>query len=216
MALLIKKINIKTIVKMKIGVKMKLKVTLLGLGLMLLLSGCVKKKVTYAELDKKPYNIKQCVRELSRGLELQGKQIDKIIVHKKKRLMHTYSKGKLLHEFRISLGKNGDKGHKTRVGDYRTPTGHYRIVRKKCDRRLYRSLMISYPDREDRARARRLGVKPGGYITIHGQPSWNATGLGDDYTLSHDWTEGCIAVSNKAIDSLWRAVKNGVRIDLYP
>lgn len=196
------------------GENMKLKIGIFLIGLAVLMSGCAKKYVMMKE-DKTPYITKECNRELSRGAELSGLQIDKIEVFKKKRRLYTYRKGKKLHEFRISLGKNGNKGHKVRAGDYRTPTGHYRIVRKKCDRRLYKSLMISYPDREDRARSRKMGVKPGGYITIHGQPKWNQNGEGDDYTLSRDWTEGCIAVSNRAIDTLWIAVKNGVKIDIY-
>jgi murein L,D-transpeptidase YafK len=127
-----------------------------------------------------------------------------------------YKKGKLIYTCKVSLGKNGDKGNKIQAGDYRTPEGSYKIVRKKCDPRLYKSLMISYPNEEDKARARSKGVKPGGYITIHGQPKWNADGHADRFTLSHDWTEGCMAVSNKAIDALWVAVRNGVKIDIHP
>jgi murein L,D-transpeptidase YafK len=74
--------------------------------------------------------------------------------------------------------------------------------------------MISYPNSADRKRARRKGVSPGGYITIHGQPKWNADGRGDSYTLAHDWTEGCMAVPNKAMDALWAAVHNGVKINI--
>ena len=88
-------------------------------------------------------------------------------------------------------------------------------MRKKCDNRLYKSLMISYPNAADKARAAKRGVSTGGYITIHGQPKWNADGHGDAYTLSHDWTEGCMAVPNKAMDKLWHAVRNGVKIDIH-
>ena len=195
---------------------MKKRVIFMGMVFALFLSSCGQKRISFGKLDKTPYLTKECQKELNRGKEIRGQQIDKIVVFKKKRRMYTYSKGKLLNKFRISLGKNGDKGHKVQVGDYRTPTGSYKIVRKKCDNRLYKSLMISYPDREDRQRSRRMGVKPGGYITIHGQPKWNADGRGDNYTLSRDWTEGCMAVSNRAIDILWSAVKNGVRIDIHP
>lgn len=193
---------------------MKIKIVAFILGIILLHSGCAKHKIMM-HADKTPYDTKECNRELYRGIERSGPQIDMLYVFKKQRKLYAYSKGKKLYTFRISLGKNADKGHKIQAGDYRTPTGHYRIVRKKCDRRLYKSLMISYPDREDRERARRLGVKTGGYITIHGQPKWNQHGEGDNYTLSRDWTEGCIAVSNRAIDALWMAVRNGVKIDIY-
>ena len=120
-----------------------------------------------------------------------------------------------MHEFRFSLGKNGDKGNKVKAGDYRTPEGSYKIVRKKCDKRLYKSLMISYPNAADKARASKKGVNPGGYITIHGQPKWNADGRGDNYTLSRDWAKRCLAVPNLAIDKLWRAVANGVKLDIH-
>ena len=181
----------------------------------LLLNSCGE-PVVYGKVDKTPYPTKHCINELSRGAEIRGPQIDKIEVYKKKRKMLAYSGKKLMHEFRISLGKNADKGNKVRAGDYRTPEGSYRIVRKKCDNRLYKSLMISYPNAADKARAAKRGVNTGGYITIHGQPKWNADGHGDAYTLSRDWTEGCMAVPNKAMDALWRAVKNGVKINIHP
>jgi len=205
---------------MKIGVnlmqqrnRMKIQLMILGAISALLLSSCGE-PVAYGKVDKTPYATKECIKELSRGAELKGAPIDKIVVYKKKRRMYTYANGKLLHEFRISLGKNGDKGNKVKAGDYRTPEGSYRIVRKKCDNRLYKSLMISYPSAADKARAAKKGVHTGGYITIHGQPKWNADGRGDNYTLSRDWTEGCMAVPNAAMDKLWRAVANGVKIDI--
>ncbi len=193
---------------------MKIQLVLLGAITALLLSSCGE-QVAYGKVDKTPYATKECLKELSRGAEIKGVQIDKIVVYKKKRRMYTYANGKLLHEFRFSLGKNGDKGNKVKAGDYRTPEGSYKIVRKKCDNRLYKSLMISYPNAVDKARAAKRGVSPGGYITIHGQPKWNADGRGDNFTLSRDWTEGCLAVPNSAMDKLWRAVENGVKIDIH-
>jgi len=194
---------------------MSIKLLLMVMIGILFLNSC-SEKIVYGKIDKTPYATKECIKELSQGAELTGPQIDKIIVYKKKRKMIAYSKGKELYAFRISLGKNGDKGNKVKAGDYRTPEGSYTIVRKKCDNRLYKSLMISYPNVIDKARARKNGVNPGGYITIHGQPKWNADGHGDDYTLTRNWTEGCMAVSNVAIDKLWQAVANGVKIDIHP
>ena len=195
---------------------MKVFITVLSIGMLLLLSGC-KQDVAYGKIDKTPYATKECINELSRGAELKGPFIDKIVVYKKKRRLYTYANGKQINEFRISLGDKGgaNGGDKVKAGDYRTPEGSYKIVRKKCDNRLYKSLMISYPNAEDKARAKKKGVNPGGYITIHGQPKWNADGRGDNYTLSRDWTEGCMAVTNNAMDILWRAVANGVKIDIH-
>lgn len=225
MARLIKKININQGIKMKIGVNvvylgenMRVKLGILGASCVLLMSGCGDSKVAYGKVDKTPYATKQCINELSRGAEIDhSSKIDKIVVYKKKRMMYTYKNGKLVDKFRISLGANGgaNGGNKVKAGDYRTPEGSYTIVRKKCDNRLYKSLMISYPNEADKARARARGVSPGGYITIHGQPKWNADGRGDDFTLSRDWTEGCMAVPNSAMDRLWAAVEKGVKIEIH-
>lgn len=185
-------------------------------GTVLFMNGCGEPSA-YGKADNTPYELSECRQGLSRGTDVDHSQLaDKIVVYKKKRELLMYRQGKVLYSCRISLGKNGDKGDKIQAGDYRTPEGSYTIVRKKCDPRLYKSLMISYPNEADRARARAHGVKPGGYITIHGQPKWNADGHADRYTLAHDWTEGCMAVPNKAIDTLWRSVKNGVKIDIHP
>ena len=180
-----------------------------------ILTGCGEQ--SFGKLDKTPYKVNECRKSLSRGAEIDhASKIDKIVVYKKRRKLYTYRKGKQISEFRISMGKNCDKGDKVCAGDYKTPEGSYNIVRKKCDPRLYRSLMISYPNAKDKAEARAKGLKPGGYITIHGQPKWNADGRGDSYTLSHDWTEGCMAVSNASMESLWQSVQNGVKIDIHP
>lgn len=195
---------------------MKLGLGLLGAVLVLLISGCGEPAV-YGKVDKTPYATKECLKTLSTGSEIDhNSKIDRIVVYKAKRKMFAYKNGKVIEEFRISLGANGgaNGGNKVKVGDYRTPEGTYSIVRKKCDSRLYKSLMISYPSETDKAAARKRGVNPGGYITIHGQPKWNADGRGDNYTLSRDWTEGCMAVPNLAMDKLWKAVQKGVKIEI--
>jgi len=186
----------------------------------LFFSGCGKHphKVVKVrqKIDTSPYPIVACKQRVAQHKELRGRQIDRIIVYKKRRKMYLFSKGKQIYTFRVSLGKNADMGNKIKEGDYRTPEGNYQIVRKKCDDRLYRSLMISYPSALDVARAKAMGEHTGGYITIHGQPKWNADGKGDNYTLSHDWTEGCMAVTNRAMRILWSSVKKGTKINIHP
>ncbi|MDM5263685.1 L,D-transpeptidase family protein [Sulfurovum sp. XTW-4] len=196
---------------------MKIKLSMLGLLVVLFIVGCGETPY-YGKVDNTPYATKECLKELASGAEIDHKnKIDKIVVYKKKRVLYAYKDGKVVETFRISLGANGgaDAGNKVKAGDYRTPEGTYSIVRKKCDARLYRSLMISYPSEADKARARKRGLNPGGYITIHGQPKWNADGRGDEYTLSRDWTEGCMAVPNFAMDKLWAAVEKGVEIEIH-
>ncbi len=203
------------------GAIMKTTTGLLLITSIIMMSACTttEKSSFTGKVDNTPYATKECNQGLSRGTEIiTSDQIDKIVVYKKKRKLYTYKNGKEINEYRMSLGAKGgaNGGNKVKAGDYRTPEGSYTIVRKKCDNRLYKSLMISYPNNTDRARAAKTGVSPGGYITIHGQPKWNADGKGDNYTLSNDWTEGCMAVSNSTMDTLWKAVKNGVKIDIHP
>jgi len=188
-----------------------------GLLAVLMLSGCKKEPKAYGKADHTPYDIKQCLRELSTGSEIkEDALIDRIEVYKSKRMMYGYRNGKKVFESRMSLGKNGDKGPKYAKGDYKTPEGTYKIIRKKCDPRLYRNLLIDYPRQKDIEMAKAHGVDPGGYITIHGQPKWNADGHGDEYTLAHDWTEGCMAVPNKKMKQLWEGVRNGTPVIIHP
>ena len=47
-------------------------------------------------------------------------------------------------------------------------------------------------------------------------------GLAKNWTtddLNHpnlDWTQGCIAVTNREIDEIWKLVSDGTPIDIYP
>jgi murein L,D-transpeptidase YafK len=157
------------------------------------------------------YSLRGCV---SGGAELKGERIEKILVDKSAHKIYLYRGGRVVKTMPISLGKNALKGPKLREGDFRTPTGSYRIINKRCHSIKYRALYLSYPNAKDVARARAKGVKPGGLITIHGQPYWNRDGRGDSYTLRHDWTNGCIAVRNRDIDYLWEHVAIGTPIIL--
>ncbi len=78
----------------------------------------------------------------------------------------------------------------------------------------HRSLHVSYPSAADRARARKLGVSPGGDVFIHGLP--NGYGLIGAAHRLHDWTDGCIAVTDQEIDGIWDLVPNGTPIEIRP
>jgi murein L,D-transpeptidase YafK len=137
---------------------------------------------------------------------------DKLVVNRAEHKMYVYKNGKVIKTFPVSLGSNSAQGPKVSQGDYRTPKGSYTILDKRCHPVKYRAMTISYPNAADRARAAKLGVNPGSMITIHGQPHWNADGHGDSYTLSHDWTNGCIALTNSDLDWLWGSVRVGTPI----
>ncbi|HIQ28879.1 MAG TPA: hypothetical protein EYH42_10365 [Sulfurovum sp.] len=166
------------------------------------------------DLPKDQYNLKECKEELLEAKDYAGDEgIDRILVIKKARKMYLYKDNKVQSIIPISLGKN-PLGHKQERGDNRTPEGDFFIHRKLCSPKYYRSLCISYPRPEDKQRAKAKGVNPGGDITIHAQPKWNASGKGDSYTLSRNWTQGCVAVTNNAMKELWYAVREGVPITI--
>jgi murein L,D-transpeptidase YafK len=65
--------------------------------------------------------------------------------------------------------QSGVIGPKHRQGDLQVPEGFYRIDRFNPSSRFHLSLGLNYPNRFDRARARRAGVRdPGGDIFVHG------------------------------------------------
>lgn len=139
-------------------------------------------------------------------------RIDKVEVYKSERRLELWRQGELIKSYRVSLGDN-PIGHKQQEGDERTPEGDYVIDWRNPNSKFHKSLHISYPNAEDRRRAKAAGVSPGGDIMIHGLPN----GIEAAPLLSQiDWTDGCIAVNNREIEEIWQAVPNGTRITLHP
>ena len=140
-------------------------------------------------------------------------QADRVVVEKSARKLTLWSHGRPLKTYRVCLGSN-PTGPKQREGDGRTPEGLYRIEGRNAQSAYHLALRVSYPNESDRARARRLGVKPGGEIMIHGTPNrWRVVSGVFAYT---DWTAGCIAVTNPEIEEIWKLVPNGTTVDIRP
>lgn len=142
-----------------------------------------------------------------------GVKADRVLVLKSERRLLLLRDGHALESYRIALGRN-PVGDKVEEGDGRTPEGRYLLDWRNPGSRFYRSLHISYPNRQDRERARALGVPPGGAIMIHGL-SERAALVGAEH-VKWDWTEGCIAVTNAEIDRIWRLVDDGTPIEIRP
>ncbi|HWY57870.1 MAG TPA: L,D-transpeptidase family protein [Terriglobales bacterium] len=104
-------------------------------------------------------------------------------------------------------------GEKTRQGDHKTPEGNYLLDRHNERSQFHRSIHISYPNADDRARARGLGVSPEGDIFLHGLPNGYEPPPHQTY---QDWTDGCIAVTDSEIDEIFRAVPDGSPIEIKP
>ncbi len=138
---------------------------------------------------------------------------DRVIVIKSQRVLTLMQQGKTLKSYKIALGGTPASA-KTQEGDHKTPEGIYTLDRRNPKSRFYRSIHISYPDENDRARAARLGVSPGGDVFVHGLP--NGFGWLRDSHLAIDWTDGCIAVTDQEMDEIWRAVPDGTPIEIRP
>ncbi|MEE4184719.1 MAG: L,D-transpeptidase family protein, partial [Gammaproteobacteria bacterium] len=67
-----------------------------------------------------------------------------------------------------------------------------------------------------RLHARRNGWDPGGAIMIHGEPRNTRFAHLRDAVREEDWTQGCIAVSNLAVDEIWHFVLDGTPIEILP
>lgn len=139
--------------------------------------------------------------------------VDLVVVIKSQRVMYLYVDGLPVKSFDIGLGDR-PVGDKRREGDERTPEGAYILDWRNLDSHYYRSIHISYPNARDVAWARAHGVDPGGNIMIHGLP--NDMDKPRHWYLTHDWTFGCIAVSNSAMQWIWMLVKPGTPIVIKP
>lgn len=140
---------------------------------------------------------------------------DRMVVLKGERRLVLMRGDKVLKVYRVALGRY-PKGHKIRRGDAKTPEGSYTVDYRLDSGRskFYRALHISYPNRRDVANARQRGVDPGGQIMIHGLPTrWSAKDVGHPRL---DWTQGCIALTNREMDEIWTMVADGTQIEIHP
>lgn len=145
--------------------------------------------------------------------DLYAGAVDRILILKSKRTMLLLKENEIVRAYRVALGKN-PKGHKLMEGDKRTPEGLYYVDAKNPRSNFHLSLKISYPNEKDLEQAMKLGVKPGGMIMIHGV----AKGM-EKLGLKHrhiDWTDGCIAVTNKEIEEIWNMVEEGTPVEIRP
>ena len=139
--------------------------------------------------------------------------IDRVVVYKQQRKLVLLSQGNEIRVYKIALG-GVPIGAKTRQGDHKTPEGAYLLDARNAHSQFYKSFHISYPNAKDAAAARKAGVAAGGDIMLHGLPKEYAW-VGKAHTL-HDWTDGCIAVSDEEIDEIWGLVKVGTPIEIKP
>jgi murein L,D-transpeptidase YafK len=143
----------------------------------------------------------------------ESARADLVVVKKAARTLELFLGRELVRSYRVSLGRD-PQGPKEREGDGRTPEGRYVLDYRKANSSFHRALHISYPSPTAAQAARALGASPGGLIMVHGIR--NGLGaVGRLHTII-DWTNGCVAVTNREIEEIWRVVPDGTPIVIEP
>ena len=138
---------------------------------------------------------------------------DRVVVIKSDRRMILMNGHSVLKVYQVALGRY-PKGHKQFRGDARTPEGEYILDLKIRNSHFYRAIRINYPNAQDTEMAKLECKDPGGKIMIHGLPNTMSAERVGHPTL--DWTQGCIAVTNRQMDEIWRLVDIGTPIEIHP
>ncbi len=138
---------------------------------------------------------------------------DRVVVRKAQHMLYLYRGKQLLGAYHVELGLN-PVGQKEREDDFRTPEGRYRLVRRNPRSNYFLAIQVSYPNKQDEARAKRHHWAPGDDIMIHGSP--NSPRYPAAYYATSDWTNGCIALSDSNMIEVWMRTKDDIPIDIYP
>lgn len=140
-------------------------------------------------------------------------QVDYIVVQKADRVMSLWKQGRIIKTYPILAYGADPYGTKMREGDEKTPEGTYFINEKHPSQNFQKFLNISYPNDEDRARAKKMGVPTGGNVGIHGDRGGIS---GFFQRLDKNWTDGCIAMRNADIEEIYEMVDVGTQILIKP
>ena len=150
----------------------------------------------------------------------------RIVVNKGERRLTLYAGDRVVRAYPVALGLDPD-ADKEVEGDKRTPLGEFFVCAKNPESEYHLSLCLSYPNVEDAERGLRDGLisdeehdeivaairdgrmppqktRLGGEIYIHGAGAWP------------DWTLGCVALDDDAIEELFAAVPVGTPVSIRP
>jgi len=149
-----------------------------------------------------------------------------VVVIKSQRRLYLLDGPRLVRSYPVDLGTH-PVGSKRHAGDGRTPEGRFRVVTRNPDSPYHRFLGISYPDVPDVRKGRAGGLISAGEADQMLDslrrglcPDWR-TALGGGIGFhgrrrGSDWTGGCIALSDNAIEALFDVLRVGDRVEILP
>jgi murein L,D-transpeptidase YafK len=150
------------------------------------------------------------------------------VIEKSARTLWLYVGERLERAYPIALGRNA-AADKAVEGDEATPIGEFYICAKNPRSKFFLSMCLSYPNAEDAERGLSAGLitreehaqiltalaakglppqrtRLGGEIYIHGQDQAAPTGA------PKDWTRGCVALANEAMQELYAQIPLGTPV----
>lgn len=158
-----------------------------------------------------------------------------VLIVKSKRLLIVKKRSQLIKKYQIALGQGG-AGDKHVEGDKHTPEGKYKVVGLRPSRKFHYFIQLNYPNRQDalagykkglisweelvriyQAHQQRNGIplqwtRLGGFIGIHGLGRETPQKLFIQHNVN--WTQGCIALTNAAIDELRQFIRLGTPVTI--
>ena len=152
----------------------------------------------------------------------------RLLIEKAARTLHLYVGTCLEQSYPVALGRNS-AADKAIEGDEATPLGEFYICSKNPRSKFFLSMCLSYPNAEDAERGLAAGLitaeehrdilaagrekrlppqhtRLGGEIYIHGQDP------GRRFGAPKDWTRGCIALANSAMQHLYERIALGTEV----
>jgi hypothetical protein len=158
-------------------------------------------------------------------------RIQRLEVRKSERTLIAHCVGGGALSFPIALSR--EPGPKRQRGDLRTPEGVYRIAAPARPSRFHRFLPIDYPsladaeaalaegritasERDAIAQAQRNGRLPPQHTALGGHLGFHGEGRRWRGDLDLDWTEGCFALSDEAIEGVAARAPPGTPVEILP
>ena len=174
-------------------------------------SGCIKASEDILVPIFNRYTDKTFIEKWKRWVdeiaaESREKGTSAIVVSKIDRRLTIYKHGRPFKTYEIGIGRNG-LSDKLLAGDGATPEGSYRVIKKLSRSRYRKTLLLNYPNEEDRReflRLKKMGLIPkragmGGLIEIHGGGK-------------EGMTYGCVSLENRHMDEVFELVTLGTPV----